>query len=722
MLTIGTVIHQRYRVVKQIGIGGMGAVYRASDLRLKRDVALKYMLINHVPAYVRAFAREAQLLAHLRHAALPDVSDYFIDNDRHFLVMEFVDGTDLAQLLQQRTVFDLATVVQWGDVLLNALGYLHGQSSPVIHRDIKPQNVKLRPDGTVVLLDFGLAKGAVDPLLPDSSGNSVYGYTLQYSAMEQIQGLGTDQRSDLYALGATLYHLMTGVPPPNAPTRTMSTASGLGDPLMPAHHYNPLVPIELSAVIARALALRPDARYESASTMRAALNAAWESRSWTMLERAGANDPRAAARTAPHTVALHHADPREVPISVAAPAPSQAGLPVGIVLLIAGACLAGLLFGLASTLPSLRPQQQQILVAACMLSYSALVVLLTLLTPSAPMTRDARTLGQHRDIVLSVAFSPDGRLLASASRDATIRVWHVGAARLLYTCTGHQGAIRRVCFAPDGRTLISAGDDATVRLWRVADGTPLGVLRGHTGSVGQMAVSPDGQVMASAGDDAIVQLWRLADGALLHTLRGHIARVWNIAFARDGGLLASAGDDTSVRLWSVVTGELIQELVGHTDYVCDIQFSPDGQTLASSSRDATVRLWCMRDGALLQTMRGHTLMTGGVMFHPGGQLLASRSEDTTIQLWRVRDGAPIRTLKGHSRYVSGLVFAPDGKTLASVSWDASVHIWRVDDGHLLRRLRGHTARIWDVTYSADGRWLATAGMDFTVRLWSVHRM
>ena len=211
------------------------------------------------------------MLASLRHQALPRVIDHFVDDQGQFLVMEFIPGDDLAALLQKRGApFPIDQVLSWADTLLDALSYLHSQQPPVIHRDIKPQNMKLTPRGEIILLDFGLAKGATAAQTRSMTG-SVFGYTPQYAPLEQIKGSGTEPRSDLYSLGATLYNLITGTPPPDALTRAAAMVTREPDPLEPAHRLNPGVPHDVSAVLNQALALDPTARFANADAMRRAL-------------------------------------------------------------------------------------------------------------------------------------------------------------------------------------------------------------------------------------------------------------------------------------------------------------------------------------------------------------------------------------------------------------------------------------------------------------------
>ncbi|HMO59453.1 MAG TPA: serine/threonine-protein kinase, partial [Roseiflexaceae bacterium] len=271
MLPVNSILQNRYQIIEQIGRGGMGAVYKAQDLRLGHIVALKETLVTgDIPR--RAFEREARLLAGLRHRALPKVSDHFNEGDGQFLVMEFISGDDLGSLLSQREQpFPIGDVLRWADDLLEALDYLHAHNPPIVHRDIKPQNMKLTLRGEIILLDFGLAKGAASQATRSSSTGSIYGYTPHYAPLEQIQGTGTDIRSDLYALAATLHHLLTGTLPPDALTRAAAKISDNPDPLVPAHQLNPDVPPAIAAILMRAMSQKPDERYATAADMRIAL-------------------------------------------------------------------------------------------------------------------------------------------------------------------------------------------------------------------------------------------------------------------------------------------------------------------------------------------------------------------------------------------------------------------------------------------------------------------
>lgn len=268
MIESGKVLQQRYRIDKQIGQGGMGAVYVATDERFGSTVAIKETLCMD-DSFRKAIEREARLLNSLKHAALPRVSDHFLEDNGQFLVMEYIPGEDLFHILEEQgKPFDVDQVLVWADQLLDALDFLHNQEIPVVHRDIKPQNLKLTPQGQVILLDFGLAKGNPTDAGHQTAAKSIFGYSRNYASLEQIQGTGTDPRSDLYSLAATLYHLLTGVAPEDALTRAMSVLSQRPDPLVPASNIRPEIPRGVAGVLQRALDLNAGERPATAAEMR----------------------------------------------------------------------------------------------------------------------------------------------------------------------------------------------------------------------------------------------------------------------------------------------------------------------------------------------------------------------------------------------------------------------------------------------------------------------
>lgn len=282
-LAQNTMIQGRYLIVQLIGKGGMGEVYLAVDQRLGSAVALKRTFYAGDEALGQAFEREARTLARLRHPVLPKVSDHFTEGDQQYLVMEHISGDDLAKRLEvAQKPFPMNWVMFWADQLLDSLSYLHSHEPPIIHRDIKPQNLKLTDENHIILLDFGLSKSSTgNTLIRDENGTSsgstgsVVGYTPHYAPMEQIRGIGTNERSDLYALAATLYQLMTNVVPADALTRADRMLAGIEDPVEPLYKVNPEISQQVSDVISKAMDLSQDKRYATAREMQKALRKAY---------------------------------------------------------------------------------------------------------------------------------------------------------------------------------------------------------------------------------------------------------------------------------------------------------------------------------------------------------------------------------------------------------------------------------------------------------------
>ncbi len=273
MLSPNTTLQNRYVIESMLGQGGMGAVYKAVDQRFGNVVALKQTLVDGEQLR-KAFQREAVLLNGLRHAALPVVMDYFTEGNGVFLIMQFIPGEDLAELLEQKGgPFPSEQVLWWADQLLDALDYLHNHQPPVIHRDIKPHNLKLAERDQIILLDFGLAKESAE-VSGSSKSTSVLGYTPSYAPFEQIQGTGTDARTDIYSLAATLYHLITGVTPADALTRTGAVVNSQPDPLIPANEINSEVAPAVAAVLLQAMSINREHRPSTAHEMRNALREA----------------------------------------------------------------------------------------------------------------------------------------------------------------------------------------------------------------------------------------------------------------------------------------------------------------------------------------------------------------------------------------------------------------------------------------------------------------
>jgi serine/threonine protein kinase len=664
------ILNNRYQILALLGQGGMGAVYRAFDQVLQRPVAIK----EHIPdpnatpqglAQARAqFQREAQVLANLHHDNLPRVTDYFSFGGNEYLVMDLIEGMGLDQVVQQHGAISEGAVRAWMNQVLDALIYIHSQNPPVIHRDIKPANLILKPDGKVTLVDFGLVK-LLDPNNPRTLSAMRAMGTPEYAPIEQFSpGMHTDARSDIYSLGATMYHLLSGRPPLDVPRRLVDPTQ------MPnLRAINPNVSPQMEGVVHKALEIQPQNRFQSAAEMKQALA--------TTVSASGAQ------------TSTHYVPPPPPP-------PRQTSAPLFPVLVgIAGAVVVLLCVVLAIAVMARQPNSVALAPTSTTAVPTAtpLVIVVTatpIPTPTATATaqvpvispenaaqiRELATLSGHTGSVRSVAFAPDGRTLASGSSDRTIKLWDVASGREVRTLSGHTDDVWSVAFAPDGRTLASGADDNTIKLWDVASGREVRTLSGHTASVLSVAFAPDGRTLASGSVDKTIKLWDVTGGREVRTLSGHSAWVSCIAFAPDGLTLAS-GSWQEIKFWDVASGREVRTLSGYTNEVHIVAFAPDGRTLASGLWDRTIRLWDVTSGREVRTLRGHTASVFSVAFAPDGRTLASGSSDNTIKLWDVASGREVRTLRGHTADVRSVAFSPDGRTLASGSDDGTVRLWGI---------------------------------------------
>ena len=375
-----------------------------------------------------------------------------------------------------------------------------------------------------------------------------------------------------------------------------------------------------------------------------------------------------------------------------------------------------------------------------------------------------RVMRGHSSHIHRLRYSPDGRLLASASTDGAVKLWDASTLEIIRSLDAHPAPVIDLAFAPDCRRFATAGEDGTVRIWETATGASIKKLRGHTGSALGVAFSPDSKRIASGGFDKTVRLWDAESFEEKLTLRGHREMVWSVNFSPDGNQLLSASFDGHAQIWDATPR--IEErdlgvftLTGHEDRVNSVAFSPDGKYLASGSWDYTILLWNAETGAQSKALRGHERAVWSIAFSPDGKRLASASWDNKLKMWDVDSGKEVMTLEGHTapahsiayspdgnRVVSGgfdgrskvwdlktkkmiavnngnmfptfsVAFSPDGKRAASAGASRTIVVWNADNGKELFSLKGHEASIVGVTFSPDGKLIASASFDRTARIW-----
>ncbi|MBW4568764.1 MAG: AAA family ATPase [Tolypothrix carrinoi HA7290-LM1] len=326
----------------------------------------------------------------------------------------------------------------------------------------------------------------------------------------------------------------------------------------------------------------------------------------------------------------------------------------------------------------------------------------------------------HSNWVTSLAFSPDGRTFASGSVDCIVKLWDINTGQCLQTLQEHDDEVWSVAFSPDGNTLASGSDDCTVKLWSVHTGQILRTFQGHTSWVCSVTFSPDGQTLFSGSDDHTVRLWDVNIGECLKAFQGHSDGIRAIALSPDGKMLASGSEDQTIKLWDVNIGECLKTFQGHLNEVYSVTFSSQGDILASGSFDQTVRLWSVSTGECLKTFYGHSSWVLSVAFNLRGDIVASGSYDQTVRLWSVSSAQCLKIFQGYTHQVLSVAFSPDGQTLASGSHDSLMRLWDVSEGKCLKTFQGHGAAIQSVAFSPDGQTLASGSEDRTVRLWNVN--
>ncbi|MEG4575479.1 serine/threonine-protein kinase [Microcoleus sp. N3A4] len=651
----------RYRLVAPLGGGGFGRTFEVDDNGARK--VLKVLLKEH-PKAVELFKQEADVLVRLRHPGIPKVDrdGYFIFSPAHTtesfhcLVMEKIAGANLQDWLKHRgRPISQEQAVNWLKQLSEILDQVHRLN--YFHRDIKPHNIMCKPNGQLVLIDFGTAREVSGTYFAKvGQGQNVTGIVSPgYTPPEQTNGKAVPQ-SDFFALGRTFVYLLTGKPPTAFPenprTGRLMWRKGA-----------PQVSDQVANVIDYLMAPFPGNRPQSPQMVLQCLEEinldGAETQLPTQLPTTGQTKIRGTSGGGGATKqsSMNRLKPLNSGLKK-----SGKGVFDWKKKLLAGTAVLMLGIGGSQIYGSLR--------------YGVFpanpVWLLSSLPSSQFLQRSLDNVGS----VNALALSPNGQTLVSASF-GTIRIWNVTTGRLVRTLNSvhSKKSVKTLAVSPDNSILASGGGDNNVILWDLKTGRRMRTIPAHKAVVNAIAFSSDGQTLASGSDDKTVRLWNVKTGSRLRTLSGHAGGVNAIALSRDGQTLASGSDDKTVRLWNLGTGEVRRIITGHGGAVNAVAFSPNGKSVASASTDNTIRLSNVQDGKGTRTFKGHSSWVRTIAFSPDSRSLIGGGGD--IIVWDLKTGKERSTLSGHTQFVTSVAIARDSKTFVSGSPDCTIKIWRM---------------------------------------------
>ncbi|MFN6569486.1 serine/threonine-protein kinase [Dendronalium sp. ChiSLP03b] len=641
-------LRNRFRVIRVLSDeGGFGRTYLSEDTdKLNERCVIKQLAPKFQGTWSQKkamdlFAEEAKRLQELgEHPQIPTLLAYFEQDNCLYLVQQFINGQNLLKELQQRKMYRPGEIQAILYDLLPVLQFIHDRG--VIHRDIKPENIiRSRKDGRLSLIDFGSSK-QFTAKVQKKIGTSIGSHG--YSPLEQLRDGKACPASDLYALGATCFHLLTGTSPFQL---WMEHGYGWVNDWR-QYLRNPLIP-ELDCLLDKLLKKDIQQRYQSA-------------------------DEAIKDLTPKQILALPASGQSsgKLPVTQTPLLPVKSTLFRNIVLV----STVILLFGFGETWYNQYRRVHTILLSRLSQHHNSSDK--SALNISSNNISLANTLKGHEKSVVSVSISPDGKTIASSGdAEPTIKLWNAATGEEISTYKGHSRKVNVVAISPDGKTLVSGSDDKTIKLWNLATGKEIRTLEGHSDSIQALAISLDGKTLVSGSDDNTIKVWNLATGRLIRTFTGHTFWVRSVAISPDGRTVASGSFDKTIKIWQLGKENAIRTLAGNANTITSVAFSLDGTILASASRDRTIKLWDLATGQEIRTLVGHANTITSIAFGPDGMTLASASRDRTIKLWDLTTGQEIRTLVGHADTVTSVTFSPDGKALVSGSEDNTIKIWRL---------------------------------------------